>query len=611
MRNYIKKEDFSLRKITSILLSIALLLFSVPMTAHAAQSDGVIDKHGAKTYVGTAAAWGKAWDEDSFQEVTGKDVQYSGNLTVKNGDVKDITINGSDSKLVVLNGTMNSIETDGDITLTGGTVKRNVASDGTITFNGGIKIGGTCTGQNITSSGSTTALVAGTVIGYNSITLTDKAIKASGFSGSNSASLNVKSYAFPLPAITDMGMVTIDGSNTAYGKIEANTLTLNQKAELTAASTLDVDTLSGPGTLSFYSGKLTVNFAIQNKPLFYFINPVGNGTVAFRTDSGAISESDVRLYDFELSRDYSGGHYQFTLKNSIRDGITLEPSSVTVSSNASALVRANVKPAFSQFADGTRIVWELHGNTTAFSISPDTSKNTCKVTVSGSKTDAAKATLLAYLVDKNGDRLSDYKSGSCSVTTGDPGVPTDNADFKLDTANVTIPAGDTYWVLAITNSSTPPKQISYNSAIATVGAAKAYRSDGKAGWLYPVKGVSRGEVTIDIGGQKMITKVAGGSIVVDTASYTMIPGGKYVIGVKINNVGKNDLNVYSQNSCTTVQYAGKAANGLDLYVVNGDSEGNGAVVFSLTGGQSVRTAITVQNGATPGGVSGRLVAALQ
>lgn len=600
-----------MRKITSILLSIALLLFSVPMTAHAAQSDGVIDKHGAKTYVGTAAAWGKAWDEDSFQEVTGKDVQYSGNLTVKNGDVKDITINGSDSKLVVLNGTMNSIETDGDITLTGGTVKRNVASDGTITFNGGIKIGGTCTGQNITSSGSTTALVAGTVIGYNSITLTDKAIKASGFSGSNSASLNVKSYAFPLPAITDMGTVTIEGSNTAYGKIEANTLTLNQKAELTAASTLDVDTLSGPGTLSFYSGKLTVNFAIQNKPLFYFINPVGNGTVAFRTDSGAISESDVRLYDFELSRDYSGGHYQFTLKNSIRDGITLEPSSVTVSSNTSALVRANVKPAFSQFADGTKIVWELHGNTTAFSISPDTSKNTCKVTVSGSKTDAAKATLLAYLVDKNGDRLSDYKSGSCSVTTGDPGVPTDNADFKLDTANVTIPAGDTYWVLAITNSSTPPKQISYNSAIATVGAAKAYRSDGKAGWLYPVKGVSRGEVTIDIGGQKMITKVAGGSIVVDTASYTMIPGGKYVIGVKINNVGKNDLNVYSQNFCTTVQYAGKAANGLDLYVVNGDSEGNGAVVFSLTGGQSVRTAITVQNGATPGGVSGRLVAALQ
>jgi hypothetical protein len=610
IRKLFKKEDFRLRKITSILLSLALVVFSVPVTAHAAQSDLVIDKRGAKTYVGTAAAWGKTWDEDSFEEVTGKDVTRSDNLTVKNGDVKDITLNGSDSKLTVLNGTINSIETEGDITLTKGTVKRNVSSDAKITFNGDIKIGGTCFAQEIASSGSATATVTGTVIGYDKITLTGKAIKSNGFSGNNQGTLLVNSYTLPLPAITDMEAVTVDGINTAYGRIDAGTLTLNQKAELTANSTIEVDTLSGPGTLSYYAGKLTVNSYIQNKPLFYFLNPVGNGTVAFRSDSSSIDETDVRLFDYELDRDYSGGHYQFALKNSIREGITLEPSSVSVSSKNSALVKANVRPDFSKFAEGTKIVWELHGDTTAFSISPDTSRNSCRVTLNSGKPSSSKATLRAYLVDKNGERLSDYKSDSSVITVEGTTSPTDNSGLALDTSSVTIPVGDTYWVLAVTNSSTPPTQISYNSAVATVGAAKAYSDGGKTGWLYPVKGISRGGVTIDIGGQKMIAKIAGGSIVVDTASYTMAPGGKYMVGVKMHNVGKNDLNVYSENSCTSVQYAGKTPNGLDLFVVRGEAAGNGAVVFSLTGGQSVRTVINVQNGAAPGGVSGRLVAAV-
>jgi hypothetical protein len=599
-----------LKKIISILLSLILVVFSAPMAVHAAQSDGVIDKHGAKTYVGTATAWGKAWDEDSFEEVTDKDVNYSGNLTVKNGDVKNIIVSGSDSRLIVLNGAINSVQTDGDVTLTGGVIKRNVESDKKITFNGSVKIWGTCAAQDIASSGNTTAVVSGIVTGYNSIALTGQAIRASGFDGNDSGTLNVKNYTLPLPPITDMESVTIDGSNTANGKIIANTLSINTKSELTASSTIEVDTLSGPGTLSYYSGKLTVHWSIQNKPLLYFINSVSNGTVAFRSDSSSVSEEDVRLYDFELAKNSSGGYYQFTLKNSIREGITLEPSSVTVDSKSPALIRANVRPSFSQFAAGTKIVWELHGDSTAFSISPDAGKNTCKVTLNSTKTGSYKATLIAYLVDKYGDRLSDYKSDSCVVTAGGtPSIPPDNRGLTLDTSSVIIPVGGTYWVLAVTNSAVPPQQMSYNSAVATVGAAKAYTANGKTGWLYPVTGVSKGGVTIDIGGQKMITKIAGGSIVVDTASYTMNPGGKYCIGVRLNNIQMKDLNVHSANSCTTVQYAGRAANGLDLFVVTARQTGVGSVLFDIIGGQSVRTAIIIQDGVTPGGVSGRIIAA--
>ncbi len=601
-----------MKKIISIVLSLALVIFSVPMAAYAVQSDGIIDKHGAKTYVGSAAAWGKAWDDSSFEEVTGKDVTYPGNLTVKTGEVKDITVTGGSSKLIVLNGAINSIRSDGDITLTGGTIKHDVDSEQKITFNGGVKVGGTCTAEDITSSGNTTAIVAGSIIGRNSITLTGQAIKTSGFSGNNTGTLSVKSYTFPLPAITDMASVTIDGSNTANGKIIASTLTINAKAQLMASSTIEVDTLTGPGTLSFYSGKLTVHWTIQNEPLIYFINAVGNGTLAFKSDSSAVSENDVRLYDFELERNTSGGYYLFTLKNSIKDGITLDQSSVAVDIKTPATIRANVKPAFSQFADGTKIVWDLLGDSSAFSISPDASKNICKVSLNSAKTGSYRATLVAYLVDKNGDRLSDYKSDSCVITSGgtEPS-PTDNSGLALDTSSVTIPIGETYWVLAITDSKTAPQQMSYNSSIATVGAAKAYNSNGKVGWLYPVTAVSKGAVTINIGGQKMISKVAGGSIVVDTASYTMSPGGKYCIGVRINKLDKKDLNVHSANSCTTVQYAGKGANGLDLFVVTAEQTGTGYVAFDIIGGQSVQTTINIQDGVKPSGVSARLIAAAQ
>lgn len=529
---------------------------------------------------------------------------------MKTCNVKNITVNGSSSKLIVMAGTINSIQAEGSVTLTGGTIKRDVESDTKVTFNGMVSIGGDCTAEDIISTGNTTATVAGSVIGKNSIALTGQAIKANQFSGDDTGTLAVKSYTLQLPAIIDMESITIDGSNMADGKIIAGTLTITSKSELTANSTVEVGTLAGPGTLSYYSGKLTIHNGITGKPLIFFNNAVGNGTLAFKADQGAVDENDVRLYDFELEKDTYSSYESFTLKNSISDGITLDQSSLGVDSKTPGLIRAGVRPAFTQFATGTKIVWELHGDTAAFSISPDASKNTCKITFNSSKTVFYRATLVAYLVDIKGDRLTDYKSDSCTITSGGTSSnPIDDSGLTLDTTIVTIPVDNTYWVLAITDSKTAPRQLSYNSSIATVGAAAAYNSNGKIGWLYPVKAIAQGGVTIDIGGKKMITKVAGGSIVVDTASYTMSPGSKYYIGVKINKLDRKNLNIYSTNSNATVQYAGKAANGLDLYVVTAKQTGVGDIAFEIIGGQSVKTTINVQDGVKSSGVSGRLIAA--
>ena len=594
-----------MKKILGLFLCLTLLVTAVPLTASAVDTPQVIDKHGAKTYLGAATDWSKTWNDENFTEVTDEDVRVSGNLTVKTGDVNDITVSGSDSKVIITSGNINSIQADGDITLNGGTIKHDVESGQKITLSGKVTVGGSCTAEDITATGSTTATVNGSLVGSTSVTLGGAGVKADEISGDLSGTLNIKNYTLTLPSIVDMENIIVTGSCTVSGKITAGDLSLPSKTELIANSTVELNTLTGPGTLAFTSGKLTVHDGISGQPLIRFNNTVGNRTLAFKADAGAVDEEDVNLYDFSLEKDTAGSYDSFYLTDSVKDGITLSESSASVSSKNPAQIKAYVKPTLSNYATGTKIVWEMHGDTTAFSISPDAAKSTC--TVSSSKTGSYRITLLAYLVDQHGDRLTDYKSDSCVVTTGNGQSQNTDPGLTLDTTNVTIPVGGTYWVLAITNSAAPV-QMSYNSAVATVGAASAYNSNGRVGWTYPVYGVAKGEVTIDIGGQKMIAAVAGGSIIVDTSSYTMSPGAKYCIGVKISGLDRKKLNVHSANNCTTIQYAGNVK-GLDLYVVKAEQPGVGYAIFDVIGGQSVRTQINVQAGASPHGVSGRLIAA--
>ncbi|MBW7571396.1 autotransporter outer membrane beta-barrel domain-containing protein [Caproiciproducens faecalis] len=616
-----------MKKIISVFLSLAVIVLSVPVAVQAATDAEIIDKHGAKTYQGTASAWSTAWNEDSFTEVTGSNVTANNSLTIKAGEVKDVTVSGSSSKVTisggtvsdvvcdgsaeVSGGTVNSLQSNGDITLRGGTIKHDVESYQKVTISGKIAIGGSVLGNDVDiSSGSSGSSLSGSIQAGGVISLAGNGMKIKEISGEDTATLSLKNYSGKLPVLTDLGTISVDASSTvtANGNVEAGNLTIAAKGEFVTASLLDLDTLTGPGTLSFNTGKLTVHNNISEKPLLNFNNSARNGQTAFKADRGMVGEDEVLLYDFELERETSddGDMDEFVLSSTLKEGVTLSKSAVALDGKNSVTVQASVKPSFSQFAEGTKLVWEMHGETSGFTISSN--GLSCQVSAKGTSSDSYKATLVAYLVDKRGDRLADYKSDSCTLSYGTPSNST-GSDLTLDTYAVTIGAGGTYWVLAITDSKTAPVAMSYNSSVATVGAAAAYNKNGKVGWLFPVTGVAKGGVTIDIAGQKMITTIAAGSVVVDTASYTMGPGGKYFIGVKISGIDRKNVNVHSQNACTMVQYAGKNKSGLDLYAVTAGQTGVGAVIFEIVGGQSVQTQITVANGAKPHGVSGRLIAA--
>jgi hypothetical protein len=594
-----------LKKILAAALCLTLILAAVPVTAAAADTAGIIDMHGAKTYIGPASAWSGTWDPSKFDEVTDEDAEWTGSLTIKSGSVDNVVVDGSNPTVTVTTGTIGSISSEGNVTLNGGTIKHDVTADKTITFSGDATVKGTCSATDITATGSKTATV-NTLEGSGTITLGSTGVKANNILGDGSGTLELKNYTLTLSDIDDMDEINVTGDATVTGELSANAVTIASKKQLTAKSTAEIGTLNGPGTLAFVSGKLTIHGGVNGNPMITFLNTVHNGSLAFKADHGAVDEDEITLYDYSLEKDTDGDSDSFYLTDSIKEGVTLSETSVSVDSKNSASIKAYIRPSLSKFATGTKLVWELHGDTAAFSISPDSANNACKVSLKGAQTGTHSATLTAYLVDAHGDRLADYKSGTCSVSLGSG--QTAPVGLALDTTAVTIPVGGTYSVLAVTTAATPPVQLSYNSAVATVGAAKAYSAGGKTGWLYPVYGIAKGQVTIDIGGQKMITTVSGGSIIVDTSSYTMAPGGKYCIGVRMYGVDRRSVNVHSANSCTTIQYGGNVK-GLELYTVKAETLGTGYAIFDLPGGQSVRTEINVQAGASPHGVSARLIAA--
>lgn len=621
-----------MKKWTAAFLPLLLLFLFAPRAA-ASSSAEIVDMHGAKTYQGSVSDWGKTWDENNFREVTDGEVSAEGNLTVKSGTVEKITLKGSGSKLTVQGGTIDDIQWDGpveikdgeiksvdsteDLKISGGDIRHDVYCNGEVTLSNQVKIGGRLDADEITISSGAKGRVTGTMTAESYINLNHCTLQIKELDGGGTAILNIDEYEDLLPTLSDFEKIVVKSGTivTTDEKIETGELYLmGDQSEFHTSSSLELRILTGPGTLYFQSGKLTVYDSIKGKPLLVFRNHVRKGDTAFYADCDLVKGSDVRLYDYGLEgKDDSGAEDRFILTNALTDGITLSSQQLSLTSGESATVQAHVEPDFSDFAEGTKIIWELYGDTSVFNKSVASGGLSCKISVPTSAKGMYKGTLIAYLVDRRGDRLWDYKSDSCILTTGYSNDNTWNSSdypdgsVTLDTSAVSILTGDRYCVLARTSDSSAPHAMSYNSSVATIGAGRAVRdSAGNPAWIYSVTGTGRGQVTIDIGGKKMIADVSAG-ITIDTESYTMAPGGTYIVGVRAKGVQDNAIWASSNRSCVSVTFLKKSGNML-LYRLSGQSVGTAAVTFSIVGGDSVHTAVSVQNGAKAGGTSARLVA---
>lgn len=643
-------------------MMLSILLFCLPCGPHAAAQDTayVIDMRGTKTYLGTASDWAKTWDASKFKDVTAQDVTCDGNVTVKAGIVKDLDVESG--SLTVSGGTMLSVNTYGPVSITGGTIRGNVVANGdnislggnlgiqgslnagqSITFSTGkISVGGAVTaGQSVNFNGGT-AIVGGAVnadqsvifsagtvssgavkginvtfnsgvitkIGgsikcYDTIKISDCTLTAGNIDCANQGTLEINGYKNALPQLTNMTNIILDEKNKVVCKqpVQAHSLTLKSGSEFTAYAGISLDTLNGPGTLCINPGALTVHYDIEDNPVLVFNGPVGNGTVAFQSDGWSIPPTSVSIYGYNLTSTTSGSNTVYRLNFSGSTGIVFDTHSIDLKDKGSSTIRAAIAPNMSQYADGTKLVWELHGDSAGITIA--SSNQSCTITSSNLATGNHRAVVIAYLVDRNGTCLNGYRADSCAISLSGA------TDYKLDTTVVSVLTGDRYGILAMGGSGVKPAATSSNTAVASLdGGVEAKDKDGNKAWVFSVTGGTSGVSTIDIGGQKVIVSVDSG-ILMDTLDYTMSPGGKYCIGVTIKGISQNDLNVSSTNSCVSVKFLRKEKSGKLLYQIAGSSTGKADIIFQIANGQSVKTAVTVENGSASNGRSARLVALKQ
>jgi cytoskeletal protein CcmA (bactofilin family) len=502
----------------------------MPVTVNAVSDDtNVINRHGIGTYIGTYEAWADhTWRSEEFTEVTGEDVECSEDLIIKGGKVGNVTVDG-DSSLTIYDGTVSNVECSGDVTMSGGavysihssddisinggTVKGDVEAEGDVTLSGKLTVGNNVSGENITvyaNSGDATS-VNGTVSFGGTMEMQGTNYKISSIDGQSSGTLRFKNYNGTLPNITNVDTVSL-GTNsivTTAQSMQVEKLTVDENAEFATTSTLLVGTLTGPGTVAANAGSLTIEASVSDFPVLDFNGTAKDGTYVFQAKTGAVSPSGVIVYGYGLTKKETSDYDSFTLSALTGNGVALNASAVPITSGGYATVTATVTPNLSSFDKGTKLMWKLIDATGKFSISSNSDDNTCKIYLSSSAGGTAcSARLAVCLVDYSGSILADYKSASCLITSSAGAAQSSGSAIKLDTSYVTIPVRRTYSVLAITNSSKPPVQTSYNSAVATVGKAKAYSYNGKVGWLYPITAVSKGGVTINIGGEKVIVTVS-------------------------------------------------------------------------------------------------------
>ncbi len=535
----------------------------------------------------------------------GQSVTFSsGKISVGSAVTAGQSVNFSGGTAIV-GGAVNA---DQSVTFGAGTVSVGgaVNADQSVTFSAGtVSVGGAVKGINVTFNPSVNAKIAGSIKSYDTIKIGDCTLTAGSIDCANQGTLEINGYKNTLPQLTNMTNIVLDEKSKTVCKqpLQAHSLTLKNGSEFTAYAGIVLDTLDGPGTLCINPGSLTVHYDIEDSPSLVFNGPVGNGTVAFQSDGWSIPTTSVNIIGYNLTSTTSGSSTVYRLNFSGSSGIAFDTHSIDLNEKGSATIRAEIAPNLSQYADGTKLVWELHGDSTGILIAP--SNQTCNITSSKATTGNHRAVVIAYLVDRNGTCLNGYRADSCAISQSGA------SDYKLDTTVVSVLTGDRYGILAMGGNDVKPAATSSNTSVATLdGGVEVKDKNGNKAWVFSVTGGTAGVSTIDIGGQKVIVSVDSG-ILMDTLDYTMSPGAKYCIGVTIKGIAQNDLNVSSTNSCASVKFLRKEKSGKLLYQITGSSAGKADIIFQIANGQSVKTAVTVENGSASNGRSARLVALKQ
>ncbi|MFU0831370.1 MAG: Carbohydrate-binding domain-containing protein [Oscillospiraceae bacterium] len=351
-----------------------------------------------------------------------------------------------DGKVFMTNGTASSISTTGEVRLEGQEEDETV-SVGTVTAK---KITVDAENGNV----SVEKLVAQTPADAESgseMTLTGSmaTIDEIDFAG-YSVDLKTEDFQGEIPApqnatADNATFETTDEDDDVIvkGDVEIDSVTVGDDSKVVFEGSLDVEDLDGSGTMYIGANDLYVGNDASNVLVKITDTDLKEGDVVFTAEADCVDEDDLDFFGFTVKKDEGKTTDKFVVDELEFAGLALNKTSSKIVLGESETFTASAYAPGTSLPDGYSIEFDIEDNSGVFEL-VDNGNGTATVTVVDYDevfSDENKATLIAYVVDEDGDEDDDYDDAECELTA----LKTPEVTWTSDTtADFTLAPGASY-----------------------------------------------------------------------------------------------------------------------------------------------------------------------
>lgn len=381
------------------------------------------------------------------------DTAKAGDITTDGGNVT-VSSNGTTGKIDATNVEVRSGKT-GDITADD-TATVNAVDDDVVTNVGAITAKTVAIDSN-DSKVTTGALKATSADSTFTLAGGDVTVKSIDFDYYG-ASLNFNDFQGTVPAPVNatatgaqISTTDVDDKVTVTGNLSVDNIDIADESKLTLTGTINATDISGSGTLVFGAGKLYVGDSLSGVILKLSDSTLAKGTVVMTAAADCVSVDDATPYGFTLAKTTGKTTDTFKIDTLVFAGLSIDKTSATIAKGYSETFTASAYPGSTSIPKGYTVDWSLDGNDGVFALTVNPNGTATVKAVDFDSTFASenKATLVAKLLDADGDEDDSYSQAETQLTA------IAKPDYISDTnKDISVVSGKTYQ-FKITSSTAP------------------------------------------------------------------------------------------------------------------------------------------------------------
>jgi len=263
---------------------------------------------------------------------------------------------------------------------------------------------------------------------------------------------NILTGTIPAPINATNGKIESQNEDTDVtltGAVDVDTISLDSDTTVTFNGAVEVATVDGDGTLVVAPGKLYVTESASGARL-KLSGTVATGTTAFTAAAGNVDTDDFDTYGYEVEKSTASGIDTFKVKSVTFAGIAINKTASSIAKGYSETFTAGGYPTGTSIPTGYTISWDFDGPSDVFTMTSTDKTATVKVnSIDASFASNNHGTLTATLYDEDGYELDDYDVAKCEITATATPAATSDTNSALSVAK-----GASY-TMKVTSTTTP------------------------------------------------------------------------------------------------------------------------------------------------------------